>query len=801
MRQASCALLLAALCASARAECDDASKAAGACKVEDLEQPHERTLKPGAEYTFGSKWFRDFEQAKIALDLSGGYAYLLEPSRYRVQAFTAEDGKYIQSFGKKGKNGGGNLAGPSAVAPGEEGSIFVADKCALYKFEPATGAMTMAAGSCEELSEPTLLAGDRFEKWMYAYDAATQKLRKFDTEEGSPLAFDSPALPGASALAVGADGGVYVAFADRSEIIKLDPLGKQIRQWGGKGSGDGQFELISDLACDAENNVFVLDASQGRVQVFTEQGEYLTSLGSKGNADGQLKRPTSMDVTHSADSIFIIDDGKPPQDMTFVKGGAEGPAGLARVPWSTIISLCCLIAILGLYPSVHSSGGGMTLGRRTSVNGKLQSRDVSVPVAAAAGAAAKPAAAAAAGLPAAAGPTAAAAAAAGADPSSRETTRWFKPTGYDLPAECWKHEDMYAMVFDNLRPWMARGITKADLDACAPAATPETDTKFGTPGGMQFRLLLWENEVIITSGGIRRQTDGHGHEGLEYYQISQIQDAARRFGLPTMEFAVGFGDLGHIRGSMDGPLCPLMIYCKQPSNYDILIPDGQFTQYLYDKWLDKNRKDGYGEPWEEKTDKAIGRYLTYCSYVPQTDRHGRAEPCMRNAYVNHSRDSTSGLTELDGPGMSLTEQRRWKYSLHLDGLGCSNRLQKIMATGQTVIRQDSNLTEFFYAALRPWVHYVPTGYNGVEEVDRIVQFLRDNDDLARAIGEQARRFAHEHLNEEGRLCYIKVLFEEMKKLMKYEVTADDFPVKISYDEEVKQYVPMEKSHMIIANTT
>lgn len=40
--------------------------------------------------------------------------------------FTA--GKYIQSFGKKGKNGGGNLAGPSAVAPGEEGSIFVADK-------------------------------------------------------------------------------------------------------------------------------------------------------------------------------------------------------------------------------------------------------------------------------------------------------------------------------------------------------------------------------------------------------------------------------------------------------------------------------------------------------------------------------------------------------------------------------------------------------------------------------------------------------------------------------------------------
>ena len=32
--------------------------------------------------------------------------------------------------------------------------------------------------------------------------------------------------------------------------------------------------------------------------------------------------------------------------------------------------------------------------------------------------------------------------------------------------------------------------------------------------------------------------------------------------------------------------------------------------------------------------------------------------------------------------------------------------------------------EFFYAALRPWVHYVPTGYNGRAEVSTIVQARR-----------------------------------------------------------------------------
>ena len=129
-----------------------------------------------------------------------------------------------------------------------------------------------------------------------------------------------------------------------------------------------------------------------------------------------------------------------------------------------------------------------------------------------------------------------------------------------------------------------------------------------------------------------------------------------------------------------------------------------------------------------------------------------------------------------------------------------------MAPPQTILKQDSNLQEFFYGALKPWVHYVPTGYNGVEEIDWTVQvcagscgsewsrrdgcgdgvgpslsqrgsgldpvlppttctctclpipspqFLRSNDDLARAIGQNARQFASTHLVEEGRSCYIK----------------------------------------------
>ena len=54
-----------------------------------------------------------------------------------------------------------------------------------------------------------------------------------------------------------------------------------------------------------------------------------------------------------------------------------------------------------------------------------------------------------------------------------------------------------------------------------------------------------------------------------------------RFGLPSLEFAVGFGDVSQISGEEDnGGLCPLLTYCKRPDHYDIPVPDGQFKEFV-----------------------------------------------------------------------------------------------------------------------------------------------------------------------------------------------------------------------------
>lgn len=54
-----------------------------------------------------------------------------------------------------------------------------------------------------------------------------------------------------------------------------------------------------------------------------------------------------------------------------------------------------------------------------------------------------------------------------------------EPYSYELPEECVKHEPLYAGIFDSLRPWYERGVTREDMDACLPVAPAGHDVAAG----------------------------------------------------------------------------------------------------------------------------------------------------------------------------------------------------------------------------------------------------------------------------------------------------------------------------------
>ena len=73
-----------------------------------------------------------------------------------------------------------------------------------------------------------------------------------------------------------------------------------LSQWGGPGSGNGQFDNPRGIAVDITGDVYVVDGGNNRVQKFDPAGRYLTQWGSAGpipgSADGHLSAPFDVAV-------------------------------------------------------------------------------------------------------------------------------------------------------------------------------------------------------------------------------------------------------------------------------------------------------------------------------------------------------------------------------------------------------------------------------------------------------------------------------------------------------------------------
>ncbi len=53
---------------------------------------------------------------------------------------------------------------------------------------------------------------------------------------------------------------------------EVRPTGKWIKNWGSRGTGQGQFNIVHGIAIDAQGNVYVGDEGNKRVQVFDTEG-------------------------------------------------------------------------------------------------------------------------------------------------------------------------------------------------------------------------------------------------------------------------------------------------------------------------------------------------------------------------------------------------------------------------------------------------------------------------------------------------------------------------------------------------
>jgi hypothetical protein len=58
-------------------------------------------------------------------------------------------------------------------------------------------------------------------------------------------------------------------------IVRFNKAGKYVNEWGTKGSGPGQFQLVHAVTIDPQGRIYAADRNNNRVQVFDKDGKFI----------------------------------------------------------------------------------------------------------------------------------------------------------------------------------------------------------------------------------------------------------------------------------------------------------------------------------------------------------------------------------------------------------------------------------------------------------------------------------------------------------------------------------------------
>lgn len=120
-------------------------------------------------------------------------------------------------------------------------------------------------------------------------------------------------LAAPTAIAVGRSGNMYVCDDGNSRIVKLDPRGKFIAEFGQPGSGPGAIRpggLNDSIAVDGDENVYVSDPGTPKISIFNSNGAFQRSF--------RLPFPTTSIAVNRKREIFLTPDTSRSTDVIFV---------------------------------------------------------------------------------------------------------------------------------------------------------------------------------------------------------------------------------------------------------------------------------------------------------------------------------------------------------------------------------------------------------------------------------------------------------------------------------------------------
>ena len=134
-------------------------------------------------------------------------------------------------------------------------------------------------------------------------------------------------------IAVGLDGSVYVADTWNYRVQKFTADGRFITMWGFFGQAADAPEAFygpRGLTVDSQGRVYLADTGNKRIVVFGPDGDYITQFGTPGLGLGQLDEPVAV-ALDSAGNVYVTDTWN--QRVQVFTPDASGQAYTAFAEW------------------------------------------------------------------------------------------------------------------------------------------------------------------------------------------------------------------------------------------------------------------------------------------------------------------------------------------------------------------------------------------------------------------------------------------------------------------------------------
>lgn len=274
--------------------------------------------------------------------------------------------------------------------------------------------------------------------------------------------------------------------------------------------------------------------------------------------------------------------------------------------------------------------------------------------------------------------------------------------------------------------------------------------------------------------------------GIEHFLLEVLNDPRSR--IPDTEFVVNTRDWPQLHRAMTRDPVPVFSFSKTSEHLDIMYPVWAFwcggpAISLYPRGLGRwdEHRESLGQaaeawPWEEKLDLAMFRGSRTSAERDPLVRLSRQCPKVVDAQYTKNqawKSSKDTLGMEPAQEMSLESHCQYKYLFNYRGVAASFRFKHLFLCRSLVFHVGDEWLEFFYPAMKPWIHYIPVPKDAnEEELYYLIEFAKEHPDISKKIADKGASFIKDHLKMHDVGCYWRNLLKSYSELLTYKVVRD-----------------------------